>query len=297
MSVVWSPSGKGRNDLPPGAFVEQAGFTVRIDDRGPSASSFENLQAALVENTTDCILVPGEVAPQSLADGVSLAAVLPRRSARLCLVGAAGSLHPTPSNPIGLDPGAIVAAPSLGRQTQLLALCQNLMIVDRMPQAGSLASALRDQTLDAVLIPVDDVDRLEVGDLVLIELGPEIMLPPPGSGTTVIVARTGDPLGAVLASLDDPDTRRCLSAERSLAEALGRPAGLACLATPEADGAIRLQATMARMSHQLPPAAGDASDPRSALVRVGAVASTPESAAELCLLALQECAPGGAVSL
>ena len=275
MSVVLQPTLWGAKDPPAITLFKRAGFNVHWDSRGPPASSFDIRQQGLANGTTDCILASAEALGKNLATGVSLAAVLPRQSAHLGLVAALGTLHPTPANPVGLDPRATIAVGSLGQQSQLLALCPNLDIV----QPDCPVSALQQHALDAIVIPMHQIEGADLENLDLIELREEIMLPPPGAGTMVLVARTGDPLGKTLKSLDDPKTRRCLSAERSLADALGRPAGLACLATQGVDGSIRLQATLA----------GTASDPRSALVRIGAVATTPEAAAELCRLALEEC--------
>ncbi len=278
LSVAAPPTGGQRNEQAAATLIEGSGFIVEIDDHGTTAPLFEALQASLVEGMTDCVLVPGGILPQSLADGISLVAVLPRESAHMCLLTAPGASSPTLTNPTGLDPGAAVGVPFLGQQSQLLALCPDLDIVE-IPQGEAPGPALRNRMLDAALIPAHEIDDSDLEVLDLFELGPEIMLPPPCEGTTVIIARTSDPLGEKLKSLDDPETRRCLAAERMLADALDRPAGLACLATVEADGAIRLQATLA----------GVAPDPRSALARVGAAASTPEAAAKLCAFALQEC--------
>lgn len=278
MSAALWPTLWGAHDPPAITLFERAGFDVQRDRHGPSASSFETQQQLLSEGTIDCILAPGEMLRQDLASGVSSAAVLPRLSARLGLLAPLGKLHSTPDNPTGLTPGATVTVPSLGQQCQLLALRPDLNVV-KMPRDGDPRPALRNRTLDAALIPAKSIDSSRLEYFELIELGEEIMLPPPGAGTMVLVVRSGDPLGESLASLDDPKTRRCLSAELSLANGLGRPAGLADLATQEIDGSIRLQATLA----------GDAPDPRSALARVGAVASTPETAAKLCRFALEEC--------
>ncbi len=278
MSVSLWPTFWGPHDPPAITLFERAGFDVQRERRGPSASWFETQQQRLSKGTIDCILTEAGMLRQDVAPGAVPAAVLPRQSARLCLVAAPGKLHPTPANPTGLTPGATVGVPSLGQRSQLLALCSDLNVIE-MPRDKDPLPAFRNQDLDAALIPVHSLDRSGLESFELVELGEEIMLPSPGAGTMVLVVRSGDPLGENLASLDDPKTRRCLSAELSLADALGRPAGLADLATQEIDGSIRLQATLA----------GDAPDPRSALARVGAVASTPEAAAELCRFALEEC--------
>lgn len=278
MSVARSPARRLRYERAVATLIEGSGFSVEIEDHGTTNPLFETLQESLVEGTTDYVLLPSGMLPQSLADGISLAAVFPRESARMCLLAAPGASSPTLTNPTGLNPGAAVGVLSLGQQSQLLALCPDLDIV-KISQGEATGPALRNRILDAALIPAHEINNSDLEDLDLFELGEEIMLPPPGEGITVIVTRTSDPLGKKLKSLDDSDTRRCLAAEQMLADALGRPAGLADLATVEADGAIRLQATLA----------GDASDPRLALARVGVVAPTPEAAAELCRFALEEC--------
>ncbi len=278
MSVVLLPTFWGSNEPPAVTLFTRAGFDLLENDREPSTSRFGDQLRGLAEETIDCILASAELFPHDMTDGFSVSAVLPRQSARLCLVAALGNLHPTPANAIGLEPGATVGVASPAQQSQLLALCPGLKIVENL-QDQSPISALRAHALDAIVVPAHEINISDPEALDLIELGEEVMLPRPGEGTTVIVTRTGDPLGETLKSLDHPETRRCLAAERMLADALGRPVGLACLATVAPDGGIRLQATLA----------GDAPEPRLALARVGAVAATPEAAAKLCSFAMEEC--------
>lgn len=280
MSVVLLPTFWGSNEPPAVTLFEKAGFDLLDDNREPSASRFEDQLRRLAEESTDCILASAELLRHDMTDGFSLSAVLPRQSARLCLVAALGNLHPTPANVIGLEPGATVAVASPAQQSQLLALWPGLKVVENS-QYQSPISALRAHALDAIVVPAHEITISDPEALDVIELGEEVMLPRPGEGTTVIITRASDPLGETLKSLDHPETRRCLAAERTLAGALGRPVGLACLATVAPDGGIRLQATLA----------GDAPDPRLALARVGAVAATPEAAAELCFFAMEECLP------
>lgn len=279
ISVHGSSAVKRSITWPAVARMGEAGLTVCTADGWQKDSSFESLQTALFEQKTDCILLPGTMLPRVLADGSTLAAVLPRRSARMCLIGLPTTLNPTPGNPIGLLPTATVAVPSVAQRMQILALNPDFTVSDRVIPLDTLGAVLRKGTYHAVLLASDDCNDLDLDGMAVVTLGPEIMLPMPGSGTSVILGRTNDPLCEVLAALNDVRSHQCFSAERALAEALEWPAELSCFATPETDGGIRLQATISR----------EAPDPRSALVRVGTVASTPETAAKLCFFALQEC--------
>lgn len=259
--------------------IKDSGWTVEIVDRGDPEAYFEARSAALIKGTTDCILVPGIMPSQTLAEGISLTAVLPRQSPRMCLLTVSGLTRPTVTNPTGLDRHAIVGVPSSGQYSQLAAIGPDLHLVE-ISSATRPEQLLRKRKFDAVLVAHQALGVSERKNFDLIELCLEIMLPPPGLGTAVILTRTDDPLGTLLKSLDDQDARSCLMAERLLADTLGRPAGLACLATIDTDGSIRLQATLPR----------EALDPRSALVRVGASAPTPEAVARSCRFALEECA-------
>lgn len=261
--------------------IEHSGLSVEIVDRGSTAPWFKATSSDLVEGTTDCILVPGNMLSEDLAKGINLDAVLARDSSQMGLLAISGLTHPTLTNPIGLDCHATVGVSSFGQQSQLSAICPDLNIVE-VSSGTAPRLLLKKCKVDAVLVPVGAISTSDRKAFELIELGPEVMLPPPGLGSTVILTRTGDPLGRLLKSLDDPETRSCLIAERMLADALGRPPALACLATIDTDGAIRLQATLP----------GKAQDPRSALARVGASAPTPEAAARSCRFALEECLKG-----
>lgn len=279
LSVNRSSSAARRITFPAVTLISEMGFPVEIVSDNPEASSLEHLLAALVEQKTDCVIAPGDALRHLLPDRVFTAAVLRRQSSRMYVVAAPGILKTTVYNPLGLASGSSVAYSSVGQRAQLLALCPDLKVSERIFPTDTLAEAFVERNFDAALISAQDIDHSDLEDVALISLRPEIMLPPPCSGTTVVIARKGDPLGDILAHLDDTESRRCFTSERALAQALGWPPDLLCLATPTADGGIRLQATIDQ----------EASDPRAALARVGAVASSPEAAAELCLIALNEC--------
>lgn len=240
-----------------------------IDDGSPKIG-----QVGLVEGTTDCLVVHGS---QELAEGICLTAVLPRPLHRMCLLAVSGLTRPTVTNPTGLDSHAVVGVASSGQRSQMAAICPDLDLVEISTDTAPVKT-MRGHRFDAILVPPDALGASDRKTFDLMELGPEIMLPPPGLGTPVILTRNDDTLGTLLKSLDDRDARACLAAEHLLAEALDRPAGLACLATIDARGGIRLQATLPR----------EASEPRSALVRVAVSAPDPETAAQSCRFALEE---------
>lgn len=281
VSVGGPPGGARQTARAVTTLIKNSGWSIDAVGHGTAASRRKIRLEWLVEDKTDCILVPGILPSQNLAKEISLTAVLPRESPRMCLLTVSGLSRTTVNNPTGLDSHATVGVSSSGQHSQLAAIRPDLDVVEISSDTRP-GRLMRKMNFDAVLVPIKSLGPSDRKAFAVIELGFEFMLPPPGLGTTVIFTRTDDPLGTLLNSLDDRGARSCLTAERLLAESFDRSSGLACLATIDVGGGIRLQATLPR----------EAPDPRSALVRVAASAPTPEAAARSCQFALEESLKG-----
>jgi hydroxymethylbilane synthase len=115
-----------------------------------------------------------------------------------------------------LPTGSLVGTSSPRRAAQLRALGLGLEI---RPLRGNLDTRLNRVSsgdLDAVVVARAGLARLGRLDDVTETLEPVQMLPAPAQGALAVECRAGDRLAAVLAELDDADTRAAVTAERAL---------------------------------------------------------------------------------
>ncbi|HKT04606.1 MAG TPA: hydroxymethylbilane synthase [Rugosimonospora sp.] len=166
--------------------------------------------------------------PTAPAEELVIAAVPEREDPRDALVARDGL---TLSQ---LAPGARVGTGALRRIAQLHALGRQLEVV---PIRGNVDTRLRKLTggeLDAVVLARAGLARLGRADEVTEILDPELMLPAPAQGALAVECRADAPdLVEALSTLDDPDTRAAVTAERALLARLeaGCSAPVAALAT------------------------------------------------------------------
>ena len=140
-----------------------------------------------------------------------IAAIPPREDPRDALVARDGLV-------LGeLPNGAIVGTSSPRRAAQLRALGLGLEI---RPLRGNLDTRLNrvsNGDLDAIVVARAGLTRLGRLDAVTETLEPVQMLPAPAQGALAIECRSGDSrLAALLAELDDADSRAAVTAERAL---------------------------------------------------------------------------------
>jgi hydroxymethylbilane synthase len=115
-----------------------------------------------------------------------------------------------------LPVGALVGTSSPRRTAQLRALGLGLEI---RPLRGNLDTRLNRVSsgdLDAIVVARAGLARLGRLDDVTETLEPVQMLPAPAQGALAVECRAGERLAAVLAELDDADTRAAVTAERAL---------------------------------------------------------------------------------
>lgn len=141
----------------------------------------------------------------------TIAAIPPRADARDALVARDGLV-------LGeLPAGSVIGTSSVRRAAQLRALGLGLEI---RPLRGNLDTRLNRVSsgdLDAIVVARAGLARIgRLGD-VTETLEPVQMLPAPAQGALAVECRAGDTgLAALLAELDDPDTRAAVTAERTL---------------------------------------------------------------------------------
>ncbi|WP_024442561.1 MULTISPECIES: hydroxymethylbilane synthase [unclassified Mycobacterium] len=169
------------------------------------------LREAILDGRVDAAVHSHKDLPTA-ADSRFLIAATPRREdPRDALVARDGLV-------LGeLPAGAVVGTSSPRRAAQLRALGLGLEI---RPLRGNLDSRLNRVSsgeLDAIVVARAGLARLGRLDAVTETLEPVQMLPAPAQGALAVECRSGDTaLAALLAELDDADTRLAVTAERTL---------------------------------------------------------------------------------
>ncbi|WP_067969082.1 hydroxymethylbilane synthase [Mycolicibacter icosiumassiliensis] len=169
------------------------------------------LREAILDGRVDAAVHSHKDLPTAADSRFTLAANPPREDARDALVARDGLV-------LGeLPAGAIVGTSSPRRAAQLRALGLGLEI---RPLRGNLDSRLNRVSsgeLDAIVVARAGLARLGRLDAVTETLEPVQMLPAPAQGALAVECRAGDTaLAALLAELDDADTRLAVTAERTL---------------------------------------------------------------------------------
>jgi hydroxymethylbilane synthase len=192
----------------------------RITDRTLSAIGGKGLftkeiEEALLDRSIDLAVHSMKDVATWLPDGLEITCLLPREDPRDAFFSrSAGGLDSLPA-------GAVVGTASLRRQAQLLHARPDLVVV---PLRGNVMTRLRkleDGAIDATLLAIAGLIRLEIADRATAILPPETMLPAVGQGAIGVETRIGDARArAWLAPLNDPATAACVAAERALLAAL-----------------------------------------------------------------------------
>ena len=208
----------------PGLLVELVPLSTRgdrIQDRSLAAIGgkglfIKDLEVALEDQRADIAVHSMKDVPGDLPDGLSIAAVLTRADPHDALVSdRATHLQ-------GLPRGARVGTSSLRRQAQLLSVRPDLRIE---PLRGNVDTRLRrldGGELDAIILACAGLIRLGWASRIAARLDPAICLPAVSQGIIGIECRTADPrTRSVLQSLNHPQTRLVMDAERAFAGRLG----------------------------------------------------------------------------
>jgi hydroxymethylbilane synthase len=191
-----------------------------IGERGVFVKEIEE---ALLEGRIDLAVHSAKDMTSTDVDGLAVGAFLRREDPRDALCGAER-----------LEPGMRIGTASARRRAQLLVLEPDLSIE---PLRGNVDTRLRkrgERGLDAVVLAAAGLDRLGLGAEIGHRFDPEELVPEAGQGAIALQVRVGEEeLGSVV---DDPETRRRVTAERACVARIG--AG--CLAPVAAhhDGAV-----------------------------------------------------------
>jgi hydroxymethylbilane synthase len=223
------------------------------------------LDRALLDGHIDLAVHSLKDVPTRLADGLRLAAILPRDDPRDALVPAPGAPHSLADIPAG----ALVGTSSLRRRALLLQERPDLHVADLRGNLDTRIERLGEGHYAAAILAYAGIRRLGRDDVVGELLDANHWLPAPGQGALAVVTRDEDgEVAAAVASLDDAATRAAVTAERTLLRTLEGgcqiPIGAYAVA---ADGSLQLH--------------GFAADDESADFVRGSIAGPVTEAAEL----------------
>ena len=182
-----------------------------LRDFGGSGAFASTLRRALRDGVVDLAVHSLKDVPTAPEEGLVIAAIPRREDPRDALITRDGvTLGELPS-------GARVGTGSLRRRSQLLALGYGLEVHDLRGNVETRLAAVTSGALDGVVLALAGLRRLGLTEAVSETLDPLVMLPAPGQGALAVETRDDDPaVIAAVSTLEDPDARACVEAERSL---------------------------------------------------------------------------------
>jgi hydroxymethylbilane synthase len=203
----------------------------RVRAAGDKSRFVKEIEEALLNGDVDLAVHSAKDVPGELPDGLEIAAVPPRADPRDVLVGAE-SLDV-------LAPGARVGTASIRRRSQLLALREDLEIVELRGNVDTRLRKLEEDNYDAIVLAAAGLERLGYATS---GVRPLDVIPAPGQGCLALEIRTDD--GATreaLQRINDPLAFACLAAERDCVIALDATCDTPIGALAECDDPDRIR--------------------------------------------------------
>ncbi len=191
--------------------LQNASIT-QIGAEGSAKGIFiKELEDALLFGVVDIAVHSMKDVPTETPAGLVFAAITRREDPRDCLISRANkSLK-------GLPAGARIGTSSLRRQAQLRLARPDLVVADLRGNVDTRLKKLAAGEFDAIVLAMAGVNRLGASDKVTQIFKQDVMLPAVGQGALGIEARANDSEAvAFAASLNDTETRACVTAERAL---------------------------------------------------------------------------------
>jgi hydroxymethylbilane synthase len=220
----------------------------RVQDRtlseiGGKGLFTKEIEEALLAGRIDAAVHSMKDVPTWLPEGLEISTILPREDPRDAIFSTGGQ------DLAGLPAGAVVGTASLRRRAQVLLARPDLEVV---PLRGNVQTRLRklaEGQVDATLLAMAGLKRLDKAGEVSAVLAPEVMLPAVAQGAIGLEIRADDEATrGALAALDDRDSAIRVEAERACLAVLDGSCRtpIAAFAELEAGGArLRLRALVA----------------------------------------------------
>jgi len=193
---------------------------------GPQGVFVREIEQALLADTVDVAVHSFKDLPTESPDGLLIGAVPARFDAADILVMRT-EVATKDAAPLPITKGAKVGTASARRQAWIKHLRPDLMVE---PTRGNVPTRIGrlQEGFDAVVLAAAGLERLQatmledapelaLDDIVLARLDPAVFVPAPAQGALAVQCREADSVVRdALVGLDDPETRRCVFAERAL---------------------------------------------------------------------------------
>lgn len=193
------------------------------DERSASGASLQGkalftqrIEDALERGDLDLAVHSLKDLPLTSSPCLIVAAVPQRVDPRDCLIADGGRTLTE------LPPGATVATSSLRRSAQLRALRPDFQLVPVRGNVDTRINKLRTNGWDGVVLAVAGLSRIGLEAHIAERIRPDVLVPAPGQGALAVQARRDDAaLFRDVRRIEDPVSRACVEAERSLVLQLG----------------------------------------------------------------------------
>jgi len=180
-------------------------------EMGTKGVFIKEIEDALLAGQVDLAVHSMKDVPTETPAGLAFPALTKREDPRDCLISAKGLTLES------LPPGARIGTSSLRRQAQLRRHRADLQVLDLRGNVDTRLRKVAAGEFDAIVLALAGVTRLGALDKVSEIIPADIMLPAVGQGALGIETRENDEDTArLVAALNDPETRACVTAERAL---------------------------------------------------------------------------------
>jgi hydroxymethylbilane synthase len=186
----------------------------RIDASWPDGAFVGALEAALLEDRIDLAVHSCKDLPTAPTTGLTLAALPEREAAHDVLLT---------TRPFDLDripDGARIGTGSPRRAAQMRAVA-NVEIVPIRGNVPTRIAKMEREGLDGIVLAAAGLRRLGIEHSHELVLPIDRFVPAAGQGALAVQTRAGDSEARFVRALDDPDTRRAVTAERAFLRAIG----------------------------------------------------------------------------
>lgn len=177
----------------------------------------KELDVALLGNEVDICVHSMKDVPTWLPDGTILPCNLPREDTNDAFIhkdGSVKSIEELPDN-------SVIGTASLRRQSQIMAKNPTLKCVNFRGNVQTRLRKLDDGVVDATLLAIAGLKRMNMDGCATSVLDWEEMLPAVAQGAIGIQCRDDDERSKrYIDALNDPDTKACVDCERAFLEAL-----------------------------------------------------------------------------
>ena len=187
----------------------------RLADQGGKGLFVKEIEEALAAGTIDAGVHSAKDLPTRLPHGMRIGCVLPRADARDAFFARDDFTLDT------LPAGSIVGTASPRRQALVLSVRPDLKVAVLRGNVGTRLRKLEDGIVDATMLAVAGLDRLDESWRIKTYLDPNVIVPAAGQGTIALEIRSGDADTAqMLAGINCASSATILEAERSVVGAL-----------------------------------------------------------------------------